>query len=294
MGATAPSLLPTRASSEDETVEHNGGDHDAANSPDLEIPNDENHLGSGKEIHPEDMGTQPADLHARDATWNETLLEKPSLRREVSSDGHTHVVFTDEVKPPPPKSRALYIPPPHERDRGHPLVEVEEESDNESVQNVARARATDADYATPSLIRQRTVGTTRTLERVASSLFVVGGPPSQIRRPKRKPVIALSKDLGLPYLSSQATVGRNSLFQNLTAKDREKIGGIEYRSLKLLLKVLLSYFFTLHVFGAVCLVAWILHADPKYHQVLAEEGQNKVWWSVSSAQLFYNPSHQCI
>lgn len=106
------------------------------------------------------------------------------------------------------------------------------------MQNVSRARTTDADYATPSLIRQRTVGTTRTIERVASSLFVVGGPPSQIRRPKQKPAIALSKDLGLPYLSSQATVGRNSLFHNLTAKDREKIGGIEYRSLKLLLKVL--------------------------------------------------------
>lgn len=101
-------------------------------------------------------------------------------------------------------------------------------------------RTTDADYATPGLIRQRTIGTTRTLERVASSLFVVGKPPSQTRHHKQQPAIALSKDLDLPYLSAQATVGRNSRFHNLTAKDREKLGGIEYRSLKLLIKVLIS------------------------------------------------------
>lgn len=38
-------------------------------------------------------------------------------------------------------------------------------------------------------------------------------------------------------LSRQATVGRNSEFHNLTKQDRERLGGIEYRSLKLLLKI---------------------------------------------------------
>lgn len=91
-------------------------------------------------------------------------------------------------------------------------------------------------------------------------------------------------------------MGRNSQFHNLTAKDREELGGIEYRSLKLLLKVLLgrcpallsaiieltivAYYFGLHLLGAVCLLAWILHTDPKYRQVLADIAQNKVWWSV--------------
>lgn len=70
MGTTAPSLLqqtrpPTRTSSEDDNVEHNAGDHDAANSPDPEIPNDENNLASGRENHSEDLGTQPRDFHAR-------------------------------------------------------------------------------------------------------------------------------------------------------------------------------------------------------------------------------------
>lgn len=32
-------------------------------------------------------------------------------------------------------------------------------------------------------------------------------------------------------------MGRNSQFYNLTAQDRERLGGIEYRALKLLLKI---------------------------------------------------------
>lgn len=44
----------------------------------------------------------------------------------------------------------------------------------------------------------------------------------------------------LPQLSSQVTIGRNSAFYNLTADDRERLGGIEYRSLKLLLKIVAS------------------------------------------------------
>lgn len=50
-----------------------------------------------------------------------------------------------------------------------------------------------------------------------------------------------SKDM--PYLSSRATIGRNSQFYNLTRQDRNEMGGIEYRSLKLLLKVVFGKIF---------------------------------------------------
>jgi potassium uptake Trk family protein len=77
------------------------------------------------------------------------------------------------------------------------------------------------------------------------------------------------------------------------------LGGIEYRSLKLLLKIVtgkiiasrglglpdrIGYFFGLHLFGAICLIGWILHADPKYREYLAECGQGNVWWAFYSAQ----------
>ncbi|KAF7586671.1 low affinity potassium transporter [Aspergillus hancockii] len=71
--------------------------------------------------------------------------------------------------------------------------------------------------------------------------------------------------------------GRNSQFHNLSAKDREILGGIEYRSLKLLLKIVVGYFFGLHLFGAICLVGWILHADPKYRDYLVKCGQSNIW-----------------
>lgn len=82
----------------------------------------------------------------------------------------------------------------------------------------------------------------------------------------------------MPNISSQATQGRNSQFYHLTAEDRERLGGIEYRSLKLLLKIVTAYFFSLHLFGAICLVPWILHANPKYREYLADCGQGNVWW----------------
>lgn len=86
------------------------------------------------------------------------------------------------------------------------------------------------------------------------------------------------KQLDLPEFSSQATMGRNSQFYNLSTEDRDRLGGIEYRSLKLLLKIVTGYFFGLHLFGAIALVGWILHADPKYRVYLAECGQGSVWW----------------
>lgn len=97
----------------------------------------------------------------------------------------------------------------------------------------------------------------------------------------------------IPFLSKQATIGRNSNFTNLTAQDREELGGIEYRSLKLLLKIVLcelilalsrhllmpvAYFFGLQLFGAICLVGWIQHADSKYIRTLEENAINKNWW----------------
>ena len=44
----------------------------------------------------------------------------------------------------------------------------------------------------------------------------------------------------MPYLSWTPTVGRNSAFADLTAEQREELGGIEYRSLKTLAKILLG------------------------------------------------------
>lgn len=46
----------------------------------------------------------------------------------------------------------------------------------------------------------------------------------------------------MPYLSYQPTIGRNSAFVNLSEDQREELGGIEYRALKLLATVLCCKF----------------------------------------------------
>lgn len=120
--------------------------------------------------------------------------------------------------------------------------------------------------------------TTRPLEQAASMMFRVGGSAGLSRTSSSPANKREFKHLALPNISSQATQSRNSQFHNLTAEDRQKLGGIEYRSLKLLLKTVIGYFVGLHLFGAICLVGWILHCDPTYREYLAECGQDNVWW----------------
>lgn len=75
--------------------------------------------------------------------------------------------------------------------------------------------------------------TGRSLERAASSMFVIGhrNRSSSTHRP---PVTTR-----LPTLSKETTVGRNSNFRNLSTEDRDVLGGIEYRALKVLVVITL-------------------------------------------------------
>lgn len=90
-----------------------------------------------------------------------------------------------------------------------------------------------------------------------------------------------------PYLSWQPTIGRNSFFIDLTEDQREELGGIEYRSLKLLAKVLVAYFFLFHLFGALCLFPWILRSGT-YGQVVDAVAQNRVWWGFFTSASAFN------
>lgn len=133
---------------------------------------------------------------------------------------------------------------------------------------------------------------------IATSMFVIG---ADLTKPRR--VSTSSKQApklnDMPFLSREVTVGRNSNFCNLTSRDREELGGVEYRALKLLLKIVIGkflrhlrcrsllmatgYFLGLHLFGAICLVGWVQYANPKYTSYLASVGQDKNWWYVGAA-----------
>ena len=95
---------------------------------------------------------------------------------------------------------------------------------------------------------------------------------------------ALSRDKNetIPYLSWQPTVGRNSAFVDLTAAQREELGGIEYRSLKSLLLILVLYVAGFSLFGLVSLVPWIKNSKT-YGPIVEQDGQGRIWWGIFTA-----------
>jgi potassium uptake Trk family protein len=91
----------------------------------------------------------------------------------------------------------------------------------------------------------------------------------------------------MPYLSYQPTIGRNSQFVDLTEEQRDELGGIEYRSLKLLAKILVGYYIFFHIFGILCLLPWIYNA-PEYAKIVRQGGVSPAWWAIYTAQTSFN------
>lgn len=85
------------------------------------------------------------------------------------------------------------------------------------------------------------------------------------------------------------------MFVDLTPEQRDELGGIEYRSLKLLAKITSGMYFLFHVprlfltekqgyyvffhlFGAICLLIWIHATNEKYRDELQESAIRPAWW----------------
>ncbi|TWU78320.1 hypothetical protein ED733_008477 [Metarhizium rileyi] len=193
------------------------------------------------------------------------------VENDISTNKYAH----------PRSDTALYVTGPRDRELGHPhpLIELT------SPRSAEASEHGEADILGQSRSVGRAAG-------IASSLFVLGRRPTNPPIPGELPRLRRAPD-DMPYLSGDATVGRNSRFHNLTRQDRDKLGGIEYRSLKLLLKVVvgklfslahLSYYFGVHLLGAIGLIAWILHADAKYASHLDGFAQDKTWWAFYTSQ----------
>jgi potassium uptake Trk family protein len=100
------------------------------------------------------------------------------------------------------------------------------------------------------------------------------GTLSSIRRTFSQP-----REDGIPYLSWEPEIGRNSAFVDLTEAQRDELGGIEYRSLKSLALLLIMYYWGFTIFGFVGLIPWILNSNT-YGPVVENIGQGRVWWGI--------------
>lgn len=90
-----------------------------------------------------------------------------------------------------------------------------------------------------------------------------------------------------PYLSWNATVARNSNFVDLTEEQRDELGGIEYRALKTLAVVLISYYVGFHLIGIICLIPWIMTTDP-WSSVVTSDGVGRPWWAIFTSGSAFN------
>ncbi|RVX70399.1 hypothetical protein B0A52_05898 [Exophiala mesophila] len=181
-----------------------------------------------------------------------------------------------------PDEQALRILPPHLRDMGHPNVLVE-------VNNGTSGTATnkDCEIAPESSAPKLNEGKKgNALERVASSAFSIG--PNSATRSRTSILRERPMPKEMLNLSTQASLGRNSRFYNLSAEDRDVLGGVEYVALKLLLRVIVAYFFGLHLLGIICILPWIHSAPAQYQDYLFEMGQSRTWWAFYSAQTMVN------
>lgn len=90
-----------------------------------------------------------------------------------------------------------------------------------------------------------------------------------------------------PYLSWNATVARNSNFVDLTEEQRDELGGIEYRALKTLAVVLISYYVGFHLFGLISMVGWIMTVDT-WGDIVRADGIGRPWWGIFTAASAFN------
>ncbi|KAF4968774.1 hypothetical protein FSARC_3903 [Fusarium sarcochroum] len=255
----------------------------------------------------------PDNTDQNSARDSKLATREDKVKEQQDGQHETRITFDPSADHHPrhgQQDATLYIPGPRARDQGLPLVEVNSgrRFSRDTRDGMAAAGPCTKDelitllediiepvsrtQSTPvgSLRRRRSAGLSlaqvRSVERVATvatSLFVIGntaqGPKE--RQLARAPTLAAGD---FPQLSREVTVGRNSIFHNLSSDDREELGGIEYKSLKLLLKIIVGYYVGLHFIGAICLIGWVQHAPTKYVDYIAECGQNKIWWAIYSAQ----------
>lgn len=191
---------------------------------------------------------------------------------ELNADDHT------------PRRGITIDEPEHPQRQGR----ISQENPNETLrenqnENDASIRGMVTRFLSPRRLRRNTSGSEGGLgERKTTFARSVTNLAAAFTKEKDDKVID-----PMPYLSWQATTGRNSAFVGLTAAQREELGGIEYRALKLLAKILVCYYIGFHVLGMMVFVPWITYTRP-WKGTVQDDGVNPGWWGVFTAASMFN------
>lgn len=98
---------------------------------------------------------------------------------------------------------------------------------------------------------------------------------------QRSGTIASTRDMNEPkpvgYITFDAIVGRNSRFRSLTSAQEAELGGVEYRALSVLWKIVLGYWLGFQ-FIAVAIAAPYLHRS-EFNDIFESEGARPTWYT---------------
>lgn len=81
------------------------------------------------------------------------------------------------------------------------------------------------------------------------------------------------------YLSWNPTIGNNSMFVTMNDEQKEELGGVEYRAMKMLCVILFCYYWGLHSLGCILLVP-VGYMNKTYKSVLKGDEITPAWWAV--------------
>lgn len=90
------------------------------------------------------------------------------------------------------------------------------------------------------------------------------------------------------YLSYTPTVTGNSTFVGLTREQKDELGGVEHRALRMLLIIVTAYYLGIHIIGMIFFVPWS-YARTTYRDKIESEALSPGWHSAFlSASAFCN------
>jgi Cation transport protein len=290
--ASAESITPTASGKssevENEKLDEEGGHH--SEKADAVVDNDDQEA--------------PKPEFTRDIRFGDLAVPD---RRPTERNQEQHIAFLENQRNPKDRS-ALRIPGPRDYDRGEVPEAIDDGEDGGvldrsiTAQSRDRSRSRDtrlnptisnADFngddhgprpgtapeePEPARTRVRRVESIigKFRERTNTMDKAFTGMRNRTRTSQTQASNHTIKD-PMPYLSYTPTIGRNSAFVDLSEEQREELGGIEYRSLKTLAAILVSYFIGMHLFGVLGHVPWIYKATD-YGDIIKGDGQGRAWW----------------
>ncbi|GEM06129.1 potassiumion transporter [Rhodotorula toruloides] len=80
------------------------------------------------------------------------------------------------------------------------------------------------------------------------------------------------------YISFDAVVGRNSKFHGLTTAQQEELGGVEYRALTVLLRIVFAYWLGVQLLAVLVLAPW-LSTSKRWAPITRESNANSTWFT---------------